>query len=288
MFTNYGILDFFKYKGLFAEMGYAGQDYNGYGRYIYLISSLIILIALWIIFIKAKKETIHIFIRVFAITLTSLYIIKTTWESYYDITIGPGFNEGLLPFDTCSIPMLAGFLAGFGKGKVKKLGESWLAVGNIVGGVSNLLFLRALNYYPYFSFGAFYSMFWHFIMVFLGVWMLITNYVELNFKTVLYAFILHMLFSIIVIPYDHIRTYDFMLYRTAGGAPLIEKLGDLLAAKGLAWITTIIMIIVYFALFAMIIYVTLGIKTLIKIIKGKNKTNEEVVKEEPQIENNEN
>ena len=94
--------------------------------------------------------------------------------------------------------------------------------------------------------------------------------------------------SIIVIPYDHIRTYDFMLYRTAGGAPLIEKLGDLLAAKGLAWITTIIMIIVYFALFAMIIYVTLGIKILIKIIKGKNITNKEAVNEEPQIENNEN
>lgn len=264
MFSNYGIGDFFAYKGTFASMGYTGQDYDGGGRTVYLLVSLVLLLALWIIFRKASRKTILIIIRVLAIAWVSTYVIKTTWETICDITIGPGqFNEGILPFDTCSIPMIAGFFAGFGKGRIKKMGEGWLALGTIVGGVSTLLFLKALIYYPFFSFGAFYSMFWHFAMVFLGVLLLVTNYVELNMSMVLDAFLLHMLFSLIVIPFNYIRDYDFMLYRRAGGAPLLESLADKLHEQDLDFVTTILMIATYFGLFVGITYFTKGVKALI-------------------------
>lgn len=276
MFTDYDITNFFTYKGTFREMGFTGQDYDGGGRLLFLITSIILLLILWIVFRKAQKKHVLTFIRIFAITLTSLYIIKTTWESICDITIGDGnFNEGILPLDTCSIPMLAGFLAGWGKGKVKEAAEGWLVAGNIIGGISNLLFLRALNYYPYFTFGAMYSMFWHFIMVFLGVWMIITNYVELNFKLVLSGFALHMAFSLIVIPYNYIRGWDFMLYRQAGGAPLIEGISEKLWEAGVGWITTPIMIVTYFGLFSAIIYAAKGIKGLVHLIPTK-KDKEEI------------
>ena len=99
------------------------------------------------------------------------YIIKTTWESIYDIRLFVSFNTGLLPFDSCSIIMYAGLISSFSKGRIKKYADSWLATGGILGGFATMIFLNAFKYYPFFSFGAFYSMLWHFLMVFLGLFL---------------------------------------------------------------------------------------------------------------------
>ena len=253
---------FFDYKYNIPD--YAGQDYDSYWRYVYLGVSVGLIILLLILFRKAGREGIQKYLRVLGIGMIALYLGKTIWESYFDITTGRGFNEGILPLDTCSIIMLAAPLAGFGKGKVAKLGAGWLATGSVVGGISNLLFLQALNYYPFFTFGAFYSMIWHFLMVFTGLLLLVTNYVEASFKTVLHGFILHMLFSVIVIPFDYIRKADFMLYYMAGGVPLISAWGEALAAKNLHFVTTIIMVIAYFGSFSLIVYVTKAVKWVVR------------------------
>jgi len=262
-----GKYGFFDWK--YSIAGYSGQDYDGMGRYIFLIASLVLLPLLAVIFRKAKHEKIRVYLAVVGIFLTALYIAKTVWESYFDITIGGGFNFSILPFDTCSLIMPAAIIAGFAKGKVKQAADAWLATGGIVGGISNLLFLQALKYYPFWTFGAFYSMIWHFLMVFTGVLMIVTNYVKLDFKTVLYAFIFHMAFSVVVIPIDYIRDVDFMLYRYAGGAPLIEKLGETMAAQNMHWVTTIVMIIAYFGCFCLITYFSLGVKKLVHLIQSK-------------------
>lgn len=261
---------FFDYKG--DIVGYAGQDYDGIGRYVYLIASVVLLFGLLFLLRKAKRETIRNYLKVLGIFMIAIYIAKTAWESYFDITKGPdrAFNIGLLPFDTCSIIMLAAPLAGFAKGKAEKAGAAWLATGSIVGGISNLLFLQALHYYPFWTFGAFYSMIWHFLMVFTGLWLLVTNYVEINFKTVLYAFVLHMMFSAIVIPVDYALNLDFMLYLRAGGAPLVELLGEKLYELRLSFLTTIIMIGVYFGCFCLILYAAKGVKALLHLIKRKD------------------
>ena len=258
---------FFDYKYNIA--GYEGQDFDGPARFIYLGVSVVLLVVLLIIFRKAKRENIRLYLRIMGIAMTTFYLIKTVWESVYDIGSGRGFNEYLLPFDTCSLVMWAGLLAGFAKGKVAKAAECWLATGSVVGGISNLLFLQALKYYPFFTFGAFYSMIWHFVMVFTGCLLLVTNYVECRFMTLLYGFIFHMAFSLIVIPLDYIRDYDFMLYRSAGGVPLFSALADQLNAHGLQWLTTIMMVHVYCAAFAIIVYVTLGIKKLVGLFTKK-------------------
>ena len=268
-----GPYDFFDYK--YSIAGYAGQDFHGAGRYIYLIASIVLITALLIIFRNAKRETVRRYLKVLGIFMVAIFLIKSSWETYFDITIGPGhaFNIGLLPFDTCSIIMLAAPLAGFGKGKVEKLGAGWLASGGVVGGISNLLFLQALNYYPFWTFGAFYSMIWHFLMVFTGLWLLVTNYVDANVKTLLYGFVLHMAYSVIVIPVAYATNMDFMLYLRAGGAPLIEKLGAILWDKGLPFITTAIMILIYFVCFAIIIYAVRGIKELVRFARKKPEEN---------------
>ncbi len=267
MFSGY---HFFDYKGNLAQAGYNGQDYSGGGRTIYLILSIVLIVALIILFRKAKREQIRTYLKVLGIGMIVMYLTKTTWESVHDIASGQGFNTGILPFDTCSIVMWAALLAGFGKGKLEKAGACWLATGGIVGGISNLLFLQALKYYPFFTFSAFYSMLWHFLMVFTGVLLLVTNYVELKFSSVIYAFALHMAISLFVIPYDYITGQDFMLYLNAGGAPLLEGIAEKFNAAGMRWLTTLMMIAAYFGLFAFLIYLARGIKALIRCI-GKKK-----------------
>jgi len=263
MFT--GPYNFFDYKYNIA--GYEGQDFDNPIRWIFLIVSLILIPVLCVIFRKTKEKQMNLYLGILGIFMIVLYLTKSTWESVYDIQRDGAFNTYILPFDTCSIIMLAAPLAGFARGYVQKAAKCWLATGGIVGGISNLLFLQALKYYPFWTFGAFYSMFWHFIMVFTGVFLIITKNVELNWKSVVYGFAFHMAFSLIVIPIDHILDMDFMLYRNAGGAPLVEDLASKLNEQGLYWLTTILMIHVYLLLFAFIIYLSLGISKLVGLFQ---------------------
>ena len=258
-----GNYNFFDYK--YNIVGYNGQDYGGIAQYLYLVISIIIIFILLVFLRKASKEKVLKIIRVISIFLTLFYIIKTTWESIYDIKITGSFNTGLLPFDTCSIVMLAGLISGFAKGKVKKMADCWLTTGCVVGGVATMLYLNAFKYYPFLSFGAFYSMIWHFLMVFIGLLLIVTNYVDVNYNLVIYGYIFHLVISLIVIPIDFIYKFDFMLYLNLGGIPFFEDIASYFTSLNLQVFNPFMMLILYFLAFN-IIYTFL---ILIKRINNK-------------------
>ncbi len=158
--------------------------------------------------------------------------------------------------------MLACLLAGFSKGKMKKMAECWLTTGGIVGGIAAMLYLNAFKYYPFFSFGAFYSMIWHYLMVFIGLLLIVTNYVELKYENVLLGFMFHLLISLIVIPMDFIFDFDFMLYHYLGGIPTFEDIASNLTNMNMQMINPIMMLILYFLAFNFIYFVTLSIKKI--------------------------
>lgn len=246
-----GNYNFFEYK--YNISGYNGQDFGGIAQYTYLGLSLVLLIILLVIFRKASKEKVLKVIRVVSIFLIIFYVIKTTWESLYDIKLSGSFNNGLLPLDTCSIIMYAGLIASFGRGKIKDWAECWLATGGIVGGLANMLFLNAFKYYPFWSFGAFYSMIWHFLMVFLGAFLIVTNYVDMKkYSSVIYGFLFHLVISLIVIPIDFIFNFDFMLYRDLGGVPIFEGIANKLTAANLQLLNPLLMLCLYFLAFTII------------------------------------
>jgi len=257
-----GNYNFFDYK--YNILGYTGQDYGGIAQYIYLFGSIALIIILLLILRKISKEKVQIIIRVIGIFMTLFYISKTIWESIYDIKLSGSFNTGLLPFDTCSIIMLACLLAGFGKGKIKKMAECWLTTGSIVGGIATMLYLNAFKYYPFFSFGAFYSMTWHFLMVFIGLLLIVTNYVELKYENVLYGFLFHLMISLIIIPIDLIFNFDFMLYLNLGGIPIFEDIATKFTAMNMQLINPILMLILYFVAFNIIYVLSLIIKKLLR------------------------
>ena len=255
-----GDYNFFDYKYNIA--GYNGQDYGGLAQYVYLIASVILMVVLLVILRKSSKEKVLKIIRIISIFLTIFYIVKTTWESIYDIKMDGSFNTGLLPFDTCSIIMLAGLLAGFSNGKIKKMAECWIVTGSIVGGFATMLFLRAFNYYPFWSFGAFYSMIWHFLMVFIGLLLIVTNYVDMKYSTIIYGYIFHLLVSLIVIPIDFIFDFDFMLYKDLGGIPIFEDIASKFSSMNLQILNPIMMLLLYFVAFNIVFLIPLGIKKL--------------------------
>lgn len=261
-----GNYNFFDYK--YNISGYTGQDYGGIAQRVYLIISIILMVVLLIYLRKSSKEKVLKIIRTTSIFLIIFYISKTTWESIYDIRLSGSFNTGLLPFDTCSIPMLAGIIAGFGKGKIKKYAECWLATGGIVGGFSAMLFLNAFKYYPFLSFGAFYSMIWHFLMVFIGLLIITTNYIDMKYMSIVYGYIFHIFISLIIIPIDFIFDFDFMLYLNLGGVPIFEDIASKFTSMNLQIINPIMMLFLYFIAFNIVFLIPLVIKKAIRKIRN--------------------
>ena len=263
MFT--GNYNFFDYKS--NIVGYNGQDFGTFPQYLYLMLSIVLLIALLYFFREKNKREVKKIIRNIGIFLTLFYVIKTSWESYYDIKYTSSFNYYLLPFDTCSFIMLTGLISGFYKGKIKELSDSWIATASIVGGLANMLFLNAFKYYPFLSFGAFYSMIWHFLMVFIGLLLIVTNYVPINYKTVIKGFLFHTLISLVVIPIDFIFNFDFMLYKDLGGIPIFEEIALNLTNNNMGFLNPLLMLFLYFLAFNIIFSIPLTINKIKNSIK---------------------
>ena len=260
-----GDYNFFDYK--YNITGYSGQDFGSFSQYLYLILSIILIVVLLIAFRKSKKDNVKKFIKIVGIFMIVFYLSKTIWESYYDIKLNGEFNWCLLPLDTCSIIMYASLITGFCKGKIKDYAASWLATGCIVGGIANMLFLNAFKYYPFLSFGAFYSMIWHFIMVLLGLLLIVTNYVPMEYKTILKGFLFHFVISLFVIPINYIFNFDFMLYKDLGGIPIFEGIASNLTNHHLGFINPIMMLGLYFLSFNLIVFLSWLIKKIIRKIK---------------------
>ena len=262
MFTgDYG---FFDYKYLID--GYTGQDYGGLAQTVYLAASAVLLVLLLPALRKSPRERVRRIVGFMGIFLTLFYLGKTAGVSYYDIRLSGGFNTGLLPLDTCSVVMPAALLAGFGRGRARRLAESWLATGSVVGGIGAMVRLNAFNYYPFRSFGAFYSMLWHLLMVFLGLLLILTDEDCCGRKTVHRGFLFHLIFSAVVIPIDFIWNFDFMLYRCLGGMPVFEDVASRFTEAGLGFLNPLLML----ALYGLAFWLVSGTAWLIRRIKKMN------------------
>ena len=253
-----GDYNFFDYK--YNIPGYTGQDYGGFAQYLYLGISVVLLTVLLIALRKTPRDRVRRIIGFLGIFMTVFYIGKTVWESYYDIKLSGAFNTYLLPFDTCSLIMPAGIIAGFCKGRIQRMAECWIATGGILGGFATMLFLNAFKYYPFLSFGAAYSMIWHFLMVFMGLLILVTSKPPIPFSLAVNGFLFHLIASVFVIPIDFIFDFDFMLYRYLGSVPFFEGIASRLRENGLEFLNPPIMLILYFIFFAIVWLIAAGIK----------------------------
>lgn len=92
-----------------------------------------------------------------------------------------------VPLYFCSMLLYAGLLSSFAKDKLKRMGDVFLATGGIVGGVIFILLpITSLPTYPMLHIVSLHSFLFHGIMIYLGLLINITHYIELEASDIKY------------------------------------------------------------------------------------------------------
>lgn len=96
-----------------------------------------------------------------------------------------------VPLYYCSLLLYAGILSSFAKNKLKRIGDVFLATGGIIGGIVFMILpTTSLPEYPMFHIVSLHSFLFHGIMIYLGLLINITNYIELEMIDIKYYAIL--------------------------------------------------------------------------------------------------
>lgn len=266
---NYGFFDY-KYN-IFDLNGnpYSGQDFDSPYRIGYMIFALVTALILAFIFRKSKKEHMTLYLKIISIVMIVLEVSKVSWETYWDISTGRGANfGGIMSLETCSLFMYTAVVAGFTKNeKIRRCCASWLETLGLVAGLSNVFVPNGLKWYPFWTFGAFHSLIYHYVMVLTALLLVFNRYVDLKFKDIFSALIPHAIFSALVIPVDYIFKWNYMLYRDPSAFPIINLLTDKLTDMGLYPINTLIVMVMFVFFTALFISIYIGVYALIDKIK---------------------
>lgn len=157
---------------------------------------------------KSSKDTVAKIIKIATIVLWILEIIKIV----FNFAVGNAKNpNNYIPLYYCSLILYAGLLSGFAKGKLKKVGDVFIATGSIIGG---LFFLccpnTSLTMYPMFHYISIQSFVFHGTMLYLGILVNITKYVDFKIKDIKYYATLIMVISFISYIVNIILDTNFM------------------------------------------------------------------------------
>lgn len=243
--------NFFDYK--YNIEGFSSDLFSA-PHIVYIVLVYIAAFAVSYLLRKAKRGRILTFLRVLSVVAVVMEIAKISWESYYDITTGRGFNkEGLLPLYTCSLFIYTLLAAAWGRGGAKRCALAFLTTISLLYGAIGVVYCNGLNYYPFWTFGAFYSLFFHSAMFITGVYLLMSGYYSLEWRDVLRSFVPILLIAAVAIPVDYILGADYMLVYSGGGLPLYEQLAERLAARGLRPVYTAIMMLTHLPLAAIVV-----------------------------------
>jgi len=134
--------------------------------------------------VSKTKEEVYKIIKGLTVILILAEIFKICFklQDYKLINV-----KEWVPLYYCSLILYAGFLSSFTKGKLKRVGDVFLATGSIVGGIVFIIFpTTSLPTYPVFHFISLHSFFLHGTMVYLTILISKTHYIELEKKDILY------------------------------------------------------------------------------------------------------
>lgn len=134
--------------------------------------------------INKSKEKVEKIIKFTTVIIWCLEIFKISFTlKYKDIKDVNTY----VPLYYCSLLLYAGILSSFGKGKLKRAGDVFLSTGGIIGGVVFILCpSTTLPYYPTLHFVSLHSFLYHGTMIYLGLLVNLTKYIELEKKDIKY------------------------------------------------------------------------------------------------------
>lgn len=154
------------------------------------------------------KEAVKKTIKRCTIFLWILEIIKII----FNLVIGNSKNiNTYIPLYFCSLTLYAGLFSSFAKGKLKKIGDVFLATGGIIGGIIFVLFpTTSITTYPIIHYISIQSFIYHGVMMYVGVLMNITGYIEVKLNDIWYYFVFIMIIGIIAYIFNKIFDGNLM------------------------------------------------------------------------------
>lgn len=133
---------------------------------------------------KSSKEEVKKIIKNCTIML---WIMEFIIIAFKLCTGDPRNVNNYVPLYYCSILLYAGTLSSFFKGKLKRMGDVFLATGGIIGGIVFILLpTTSLPAYPVFHIVSLHSFLYHGIMVYLGLLVNATNYIKVAANDIIY------------------------------------------------------------------------------------------------------
>ena len=162
---------------VFAEVG----KYKPCGMFTLGHLELIVITVMCIIVAVQKtvhksKEEVKKIIQKCTIIMWYLEILKIAFR----LCNGDPRNlNNYVPLYYCSMLLYAGLLSSFASGKLQRMGDVFLATGGIIGGLVFMLMpTTSLPAYPAFHIVSLHSFFFHGTMVYLGLLINATGYIE--------------------------------------------------------------------------------------------------------------
>lgn len=134
--------------------------------------------------INKSKEEIHKIIKYITIIACILEFVKIIYNINQNSLSAV---NTYIPLYYCSMLLYAGLLSSFGKNRLKRVGDVSLATGSIIGGIVFLIYpSTSLPIYPAFHMLSIHSFLFHGAMVYLGLLINKTRYIELKKEDVIY------------------------------------------------------------------------------------------------------
>lgn len=134
--------------------------------------------------VNKSKEEIQRIIKKCTILVWCFEIIIIAFKI---ITGGIRNINNYVPLYYCSLLLYAGALASFSKGTLKRAGEVFLAIGGIAGGLIFIIMpTTSLPTYPMMHIVSLHSFLFHGIMLYLGILLNITHYIEIQLNDIKY------------------------------------------------------------------------------------------------------
>lgn len=201
---------------------------------LFSLDHLILFIATIIMVIFAVKHTkikekndVKKIVRRATLIVWILEFLKIAFV--FSIGEGTKINR-VVPLYYCSLLLYTGILSSIGKGVIQRIGDVFLSTGAIVAGLIFLIFpTTSLPEYPALHFVSLHSFFFHGTMMYLGIIMHKSNYIEIKKSDIKYyagliliiciaAYIVNSLFgsNLMFISHDFPGTPITIVYKLAG------------------------------------------------------------------------
>ncbi len=225
---------------------------------IYIILAFLSVIVFAIVFRNAQHKKIDVFLKILSILMVFFEITKITWESCWDISTGRGFNYGgLLPFYTCSLFIYSLLFAAWSKkgSALREYSLSFLATISMLSGAIGVVECNGLNFYPFWTFGAWYSLLFHYMMFATGILILACKYKKLEWSDIVKGWYPMIFLAVFALPASYEYGADYMQLREGSGIPLFSTLATKMADINLNWLFSIIMLCAYMILSGLVVSV---------------------------------